>query len=127
MQELERQSLSFHDEEGTYSLGCILGELSGQVFPMTDQDTAQPWPRLPIIHLQQSDRSGDHHWPFTRPYNAQGMVRAEAVLQAIEPWLVSGDVYLFLEPIHPFEAEDALVLDELKESVAYWREALLKY
>ena len=42
LQELERQSISFHDEEGTwyYSLGCILGELSGQLFPMTDQDTA---------------------------------------------------------------------------------------
>ncbi|HEU0000380.1 MAG TPA: TIM barrel protein [Ktedonobacteraceae bacterium] len=85
---------------------------------------AQPWPHQPIVHLQQTDRSGDHHWPFTRSYNAQGMVRAEAVLQAIEPWLAHGDVYLFLEPIHPFEADDNTVLDELKESVAYWREAL---
>jgi len=33
-------------------------------------------------------------------------------------------VYLFLEPIHPFEAEDNMVLDELRESVEYWREAL---
>lgn len=42
LQELEHQSLNFHDEEGTwyYSLGCILGELSGQVFPMTERDTA---------------------------------------------------------------------------------------
>jgi sugar phosphate isomerase/epimerase len=88
---------------------------------------AQPWPHLPIVHLQQSDRSGDHHWPFTRSYNAQGMVRAEAVLQAIEPWLAVGDVFLFLEPIHPFEADDTMVLDELKESVAYWREALSNY
>jgi len=52
------------------------------------------------------------------------MVRAEAILQAIEPWLATGDVFLFLEPIHPFEAGDTLVLDELKESVDYWREAL---
>ncbi len=37
---------------------------------------AQPWPRRPIIHLQQTDRTGDHHWPFTKSYNAQGMVRA---------------------------------------------------
>ena len=85
---------------------------------------AQPWPHQPIVHLQQTDRSGDHHWPFTRGYNAQGMVRAEAVLQAIEPWLTHGDVYLFLEPIHPFEADDNTVLDELRESVDYWREAL---
>ena len=87
---------------------------------------AQPWPHRPIVHLQQSNRTGDHHWPFTSSYNAQGMVRAEDTLQAIEPWLTNGDVYLFLEPIHPFEANDALVLNELKESVEYWRGALSK-
>ncbi len=88
---------------------------------------AQPWPHQPIVHLQQTDRSGDHHWPFTRAYNEQGMVRAENIVQAIEPWLLSGDVYLFLEPIHPFEADDTTVLDELRESVAYWRAALSKH
>lgn len=82
------------------------------------------WPHLPIVHLQQTDRTGDHHWPFTRNYNAQGMVRAEDILQAVEPWLVGGDVYLFLEPIHPFEADDTMVLDELRESVDYWRKSL---
>jgi hypothetical protein len=42
LQELERESVEFSDTEGTYyyTLGCILGELSGQVFPMTDRDTA---------------------------------------------------------------------------------------
>jgi hypothetical protein len=42
LQELERQSIEFHDEEGTwyYSLGCLLGELSGQLFPVTPQDYA---------------------------------------------------------------------------------------
>jgi D-erythrulose 1-phosphate 3-epimerase len=88
---------------------------------------AQPWPRLPIVHLQQTDHSGDHHWPFTRNYNAQGMVRAEDILRAIQPWLATGDVYLFLEPIHPFEADDSMVLDELRESADYWREALSIY
>jgi len=55
------------------------------------------------------------------------MVRAENILQAIEPWLATGDVFLFLEPIHPFETDYNMVLDELRESVAYWREALSKY
>jgi sugar phosphate isomerase/epimerase len=85
---------------------------------------AQSWPHLPIVHLQQTDRTGDHHWPFTRAYNAAGMVRAGQVLQAINPWLAAGDVFLFLEPIHPFEADDNMVLDELRESVNYWREAI---
>lgn len=87
---------------------------------------ARPWKHLPIIHLQQTDRTGDHHWPFTAQYNAQGMVRAEPIIQAIEPWLTTGDVFLFLEPIHPFEANDDVVLDELRESVEYWRNALAK-
>ena len=85
---------------------------------------AIPWPHLPIVHLQQTDNTGDHHWPFTRDYNAQGMVKAEKIIEAIQPWLMSGDVYLFLEPIHPFEAEDSMVLDELRESVEYWQRAL---
>lgn len=83
---------------------------------------AQSWPQQPIVHLQQTDRSGDHHWPFTQQYNAQGMVRAEQTLKAIALW--REDVYLFLEPIHPFEADDDTVLAELRESVTYWHEAI---
>ena len=52
------------------------------------------------------------------------MIRAEYIIEAIQPWLMLGDVYLFLEPIHPFEADDNLVLNDLRESVEYWREAL---
>jgi D-erythrulose 1-phosphate 3-epimerase len=85
---------------------------------------AIPWLHLPVVHLQQTDNTGDHHWPFTRNYNAQGMIKAENIIEAIQPWLMIGDVYLFLEPIHPFEAEDNMVLDDLRESVGYWREAL---
>jgi D-erythrulose 1-phosphate 3-epimerase len=88
---------------------------------------ARPWSHPPVVHLQQTDRTGDHHWPFTADYNALGMVRAEPLLQAIEPWLTNGDVFLFLEPIHPFEADDDTVLDELRASVEYWREALSKH
>jgi sugar phosphate isomerase/epimerase len=87
---------------------------------------ARPWKHPPIIHLQQTDRTGDHHWPFTSKYNAQGLIRAESILQSIELWLKDEDVFLFLEPIHPFEADDNLVLDELSESVEYWRDALAK-
>src|SRR5438876_8950092 len=88
---------------------------------------ARPWSHLPIVHLQQTDRTGDHHWPFTWTYNAQGMIRAEHIIEAIEPWLMMGDVFLFLEPIHPFEADDNVVLAELRESVEYWREALSRH
>ncbi len=85
---------------------------------------AHPWPRTPVVHLQQTDRSGDHHWPFTPEYNDKGIVRAESVLNAIKQWPDDTDVYLFLEPIHPFEADDASVLDDLRQSVQHWQGAM---
>jgi hypothetical protein len=43
VQELQCDSVAFHDEEDTwyYAIGCILGELSGQLFPATSQEFAQ--------------------------------------------------------------------------------------
>ena len=85
---------------------------------------AHSWPRKPVIHLQQTDRTGDHHWPFTPEYNSKGVVSAESILETIKQWPGDSDVYLFLEPIHPFEADDASVLHDLQQSVQYWQEAM---
>jgi sugar phosphate isomerase/epimerase len=85
---------------------------------------AQSWPYTPVLHLQQTDATGDHHWPFTAEYNSKGNIRAEDVLNAIRQWPEREDVYLFLEPIHPFETADDTVLHDLQESVQYWREAM---
>jgi sugar phosphate isomerase/epimerase len=76
-----------------------------------------------VVHLQQSDAHGDHHWPFTTRYNAHGRIVPGAVLDALA---ASGadDVALVLEIIPSFEADDALVLSELRESVSYWQQAL---
>ncbi len=85
---------------------------------------AASWRQTPIIHLQQSDLLSDHHWPFTEEYNKQGVIKASDILQATAHWQEREDLYLFLEPIHPFEAADRLVLNELRDSVTYWRRAL---
>lgn len=82
------------------------------------------WPRSPVLHLQQTDRGADRHWPFTPTYNKLGLVEARPIVQAIHHWPYEQDIYLFLEPIHAFEADDATVINELKESVEYWRTAL---
>ncbi len=87
----------------------------------------QPWTRTPVIHLQQTDYSGDHHWPFTERYNREGVIQASSVLEILERWPDNATAYLFLEPIHPFETGDTVVLDELRESVRYWREALQRH
>jgi sugar phosphate isomerase/epimerase len=77
----------------------------------------------PVVQLQQSDASADHHWPFTPAANRAGRIEARRVLAALE---VSGatDVALILEVIHPFEADDAQVIADLRMSVEYWRRAL---
>jgi sugar phosphate isomerase/epimerase len=77
----------------------------------------------PVVQLQQSDAEGDHHWPFTAQRNAEGRIEAGAFLDALE---ASGatDPVLILEMIPPFEQDDAAVLEDLRASVAYWKDAL---
>lgn len=77
-------------------------------------------PESPVIHLQQTDGKADRHWPFTEKYNEVGIIKPEKIINAIEK---SGakEVYLMLEIIHPFEAEEKTVLEDLKVSVNYWR------
>jgi hypothetical protein len=43
LQETERDSVEFSSEEGTwyYTLGCLLGEMSGQLFPATSEEYAR--------------------------------------------------------------------------------------
>jgi D-erythrulose 1-phosphate 3-epimerase len=81
--------------------------------------------RAPVVQLQQSDAAGDHHWPFTRRHNAEGRIDADRVLAALDGAGARGTA-LILEVIPPFEQDDDEVLEELRESVAYWREALAR-
>ena len=79
--------------------------------------------RAPVVQLQQSDGLADHHWPFTAEHNAGGIIDAQRVLSALDR---SGaeQVALILEVIPPFEQDDDAVLDDLRQSCAYWRSAL---
>jgi sugar phosphate isomerase/epimerase len=105
-------------------------DVGHQCVPGTSGDDRDPYAwlrrlgrRAPVVHLQQSDAAGDHHWPFTREFNAQGRIDAARVLEAIE---ASGarEVELILEVIPPFEQDDRQVLADLEASVAHWRDAL---
>jgi D-erythrulose 1-phosphate 3-epimerase len=76
----------------------------------------------PVVQLQQSDAVADHHWPFTPEANRVGRIEGHRVLRAIE---ASGatEVALILEIIPPFEADDDQVVDDLRVSAEYWRQA----
>jgi hypothetical protein len=78
-----------------------------------------------MVQLQQSDAEGDHHWPFTGERNAIGRIDADRVIDALTE---SGadEVLLLLEIIPPFEQDDEQVIEDLLESVDYWRDALAR-
>jgi len=80
----------------------------------------------PMIQLQQSDAEGDHHWPFTADRNAIGRISADRVIDALGEGGVEESV-LLLEVIPPFEQDESSVLVDLRASVEYWREALLRH
>jgi D-erythrulose 1-phosphate 3-epimerase len=105
-------------------------DVGHQCVPGTSGDDRDPYAwlrrlgaRAPIVHLQQSDADGDHHWPFTPARNAEGRIDAVRVLEAIT---ASGadEVQLILEVIPPFEQDDGEVLADLAASVEHWRGAL---
>lgn len=83
----------------------------------------ESWRRPPVVQLQQSSRGSDSHGPFTAANNAVGTVDRDDALAAISEW-TADDVYLFFEVIHANEADDELVLDELRESVEFWRNGI---
>jgi D-erythrulose 1-phosphate 3-epimerase len=77
----------------------------------------------PMIHLQQSEADSDRHWPFTAETNRVGRVDARQVLRALEETRAD-EFTLILEVVPPFLKGDEVVIDELIESVAYWKDAI---
>ena len=74
----------------------------------------------PCIHLQQTDGQGDHHWPFTEHFNREGIIRPDKVREALQKG-GARDAVLVFEIIHSFEADEAQVIKDIRESVEYWR------
>lgn len=81
--------------------------------------------KAPVVQLQQSDVGHDRHWPFTPEYNAVGRIKADWVIDALADGGAEHAVFM-LEVIPPFEEDDQAVLDDLRASVDYWREALAR-
>lgn len=76
----------------------------------------------PVIHIHQTDKEASRHWPFTEKYNRIGLIRPQEIVKAIKD---SGaeEVLLALEVTHrAFYPDEYQVIQDLKESVDYWRE-----
>ncbi|NJL72996.1 MAG: sugar phosphate isomerase/epimerase [Candidatus Competibacteraceae bacterium] len=78
----------------------------------------------PVIHIKQSLRDKGGHYPFTAAYNAQGKIIPEAIIATLEQAGVE-EATLLLEISHRERwPADYTVVQDLKESVAYWKAAL---
>ncbi len=85
----------------------------------------------PIVHLQQSDGKSSPHWPFSRAFNERGVVRAEEILRALiqsyaqpeDPDMPPkcGEATLTFEPFIGTAGSTHDLIDDMRESVAYWR------
>lgn len=85
----------------------------------------------PIVHLQQTDGKSSPHWPFSAACNEKGIIRGEDLLRDLaesfqgpdEPGMPpkTAEVTLTLEPFISTAGSVRDLLDDLRESVAYWR------
>ena len=71
--------------------------------------------------MQQTVLHSSKHWPFTKEYNKEGIVQGEKVLEALDKAGVK-DAFLMFEIGHREHYDtDFRVIEDLKESVDYWR------
>jgi sugar phosphate isomerase/epimerase len=80
--------------------------------------------RAAVIQIQQSDASGDRHWPFTAEHDEVGRILPSTVLETLGR---ASTAALVFEVIPAFEAPDDATLAGLVESVRRWREALADF
>jgi len=85
----------------------------------------------PIVHLQQTDGKSSPHWPFSERYNRMGIASGEALLDSLAHAFVQpaqpgmpapvNEVVLTLEPFVGTAANPYAAVDDIAQSVAYWR------
>ena len=87
--------------------------------------------RANIVHLQQTDGKSSPHWPFTEAYNRIGVASGERLITSLaaafdRPALAGlpgpvDDIALTLEPFVGTAANPYAAIDDIAQSVAYWR------
>jgi len=75
----------------------------------------------PVIHLQQTQPDKSNHWPFTKEYNAAGVIDAEKVVDTAREAGLSDALFAFEISHREHWDTDGLVISDLKESAEYWR------
>ncbi|MCX6992860.1 MAG: sugar phosphate isomerase/epimerase [Kiritimatiellaeota bacterium] len=77
----------------------------------------------PLIHIQQCNADGSHHWPFLPEFNRKGDIVPEKILEAIRDSGADHEILLALEVRHrAYYPDEYKIEDNLKESIRYWRQ-----
>ena len=77
----------------------------------------------PVIHLQQTHAEGSCHWPFTNTYNRQGIIDGHRIIESLH--LGGGqEVALILEIFFSLGQTDQQVIDDMRQSVDYWKRCI---
>ncbi|OIN95849.1 hypothetical protein AUJ66_08115 [Candidatus Desantisbacteria bacterium CG1_02_38_46] len=74
----------------------------------------------PVIHIHQTNGKESQHHPFTKIYNQVGIITPEKVIKAIEA-SGSKENYLMLEIFFPLTVNEKQLINDLYETVIYWR------
>jgi len=77
----------------------------------------------PCVHVQQTDGKQDRHWPFTVAFNKVGIINGEKVLSCLDK-SGSREAYIYPELAPPFEQDDEQTIDDVFQTVQYWKEYL---
>lgn len=107
-----------------------------QLFAQPEDGNIWKWTEVlgkysPIVHLQQTDGKSSPHWPFSKKYNAKGVASGEKLLQSLGAAFEQLDedgmpeavdeVVLTLEPFVGTAANPYDAIDDIAESITYWR------
>jgi len=102
------------------------GDLSS---PDPDDTNPYAWLRefatdSPLIHLKQSHKNKSGHWPFIEEHNKLGKIRPDDVISTLKDNGCHAAEFLLELSFREREPVDSTVVEVLKESVAYWRNAV---
>ena len=74
-----------------------------------------------VIDCQQTDLEASRHWPFTADNNRRGIVRGEEVVRAIGESGAQDVLLAFELRTSAFHPQEDGFLQDLRDSVEYWR------
>lgn len=82
---------------------------------------AEAFPKeSPIVHIKQSSMNKGGHWPFTAAHNEGGRIQPEKFLETVRRGGGTDNEICLELSFREREPTDHLVVDMIRESVAFW-------